>query len=104
MADTEETKVKKQLTAFLDKLSDCWHVPFHNTGFTRKGIPDRLVCYRGRFIAIEVKAPGATASKWQEREILAIRKAGGLAFTLTSVARLPELFARLDTDINYGMD
>lgn len=53
-----ETDVKREIAKYLDSLgSQCWHVPFHNMGYTRNGIPDRLCCYRGRFFAIEAKRP-----------------------------------------------
>ena len=45
----------------------------------RRGVPDVLACFRGRFVAIEVKAPKGRLSVAQEAELEAIREAGGIA-------------------------
>lgn len=46
---------------------------------TRRGIADLLVCYNGRFIAIELKDRTGTASVHQVKFLEGIRNAGGLA-------------------------
>ncbi len=82
---TPETLVKKAIVAYLDTLEECWHVAYHTMGYGKRGVPDRLVCYRGRFIALEIKAPGGKATAWQERAIKEINAAGGLAAVVDSV-------------------
>ncbi len=52
----------------------------------RAGVPDLLACYRGQFIAIEVKRPGQQPTPRQAAELAAIARAGGIALTATSVA------------------
>ena len=54
----------------------------------RPGVPDIIACYRGYFIAIELKAAGGTLRPEQAQEAVAIRKASGrfvLAYTLADV-------------------
>ena len=47
---------------------------------TKTGVPDLLVCYKGKFIALETKAPkGDDTKKLQIRNIDWIREAGGYA-------------------------
>lgn len=48
---------------------------------TSAGVSDLLACYKGRFIAIEVKAPGkrGNLSDAQARFLDAVEKAGGIA-------------------------
>ncbi len=58
------------------------------TGMGRKGTPDLLICYRGKFIAIEVKMPGGKTSKLQEYELAKVRKAGGIAKVIHSMEEL----------------
>lgn len=43
----------------------------------KRGMPDIVVCYQGRFIAIEVKAPRGRQSEFQKEAEAAIKKAGG---------------------------
>lgn len=56
----------------------------------RAGLPDLIGCYRGRFFAIEVKAPGkeGTLTKRQAAELERIRRRGGIAFVGTSSAQV----------------
>lgn len=73
-----ENKVK----AFL-KSQGCWFVKYWGGGqFTKAGIPDLLVCCKGKFIALEIKAANGKPSELQLYNIEAIQKAGGLAMVL----------------------
>ena len=47
----------------------------------RRGIPDILACYKGQFIALEVK-DDAGVTRLQELNIEKIRKAGGKAMVI----------------------
>ncbi len=57
---------------------------------TRAGIPDIIACYRGRFIAIEVKAEGKVASPLQWENFARINKAGGTSYLIDSWERWQE--------------
>jgi len=82
---TPESLVKRDIVAYLDTLEECWHIAFHNMGYGKRGVPDRLICYCGRFVALEIKAPGGKATAWQERAIKEINEAGGMAAVVSSV-------------------
>lgn len=107
---TAESKIKKEIVAYLDSLGpSCWHCPIHNMGYGRRGIPDRLVCYRGRFLALEVKRPpeerrkNPEAEKWQEREMTAINCAFGYAYVVWSVDQVCSIIERIKVDISTGI-
>lgn len=73
-----ENKLKKYL-----KSKGAWLVKYWGGGvYTQAGIPDLLICYKGKFIGIEVKAETGHASELQLRTIDDIKKAGGIAFVL----------------------
>lgn len=63
-------------------------VKTHGDG-KRAGLPDLIGCFRGRFFAIEVKAPGkeGTLTRRQAAELDRIRRRGGIAFVATSAAQ-----------------
>lgn len=42
----------------------------------RRGVPDRLLLYRGRVMFLELKAEGKKPTKLQERELSVLRAAG----------------------------
>lgn len=73
-----ENRVKKFL-----KDEGAWFVKYWGGGhFTKSGIPDLLVCFKGQFIGLELKAPTGKASDLQKNCLKQIDKAGGLAILL----------------------
>lgn len=82
MATTPEKKVKDKVVKILKELGVYYFFPATH-GFGRSGVPDIVCCYKGKFIAFECKAGGNKTTALQDREIEAIRKAGGQAVVIT---------------------
>ena len=61
-------------------------------GYGRAGIPDIICCFGGRFIAIECKAGKGVTTALQDKEIAAIRTAGGMTMVVneTNIQELKE--------------
>lgn len=76
MAATPEKKVKLACTSVLTKYGAYYFFPVTG-GFGKSGVPDIIVCYRGRFLAVECKAGKNKPTALQEREMERIREAGG---------------------------
>ncbi len=88
-----EAALKKEIKAYLTSVGAWFDGSVRSYG--RRGVPDILCCYRGRFLAIEVKRPPEgkttpTADPWQKREIAAIVEAGGRAIVAWSVEHVRE--------------
>lgn len=81
MAATPESKVKAAGKKIFEKYG-AWYVFPAQNGYGRAGIPDALVCYKGRFLAVEFKAGGNKTTPLQDREIVGIHKAGGAAMVV----------------------
>jgi len=92
MAMTPEGKVKKKIKEYLVSVGAWYYMPVSN-GMGRAGCPDILVCYKGHFMAFEVKAPGkiknTTAN--QDREIASINQAEGIAIVVDDVKQVMEV-------------
>lgn len=77
-----EKQFENKIKAYL-KNKGAWYIKYWGGGgFTKAGIPDILCCYKGKFIAIEVKAPNGKASELQLFNLKKIEEAGGKAFLL----------------------
>jgi Holliday junction resolvase len=63
--------------ALLKKQPQTWAIRYHNSGWTRRGIPDIVGCVHGRFFAIEAKTQSGRATKAQHYIASLIRSAGG---------------------------
>lgn len=73
-----ENKVKTYL-----KDNGCWFLKYWGgAAYTKSGIPDILVCCKGRFMAVEVKAPNGKPSDLQIYNLRQIDRAGGLSILL----------------------
>ena len=81
MALTPERKVKQQVVALLKEHGVYHFFPAAN-GLGRAGIPDIIACAWGSFLAIECKAGKGTTTKLQEKELAAIRRAGGTTLVI----------------------
>lgn len=51
----------------------------------RSGVPDLICCYKGKFVAFEVKLPNKKPTKLQYYNIGMIQEAGGQAFVVTNL-------------------
>jgi len=91
MAQTPEGKVKAAVRKLLVEFGIYYFSPSAN-GYGRAGIPDIICCFGGRFIAIECKAGKGTTTALQDRELAAIRTAGGMAVVVneTNIDELKE--------------
>ena len=80
-----ETRLRAQIVKMLNALPQCYVVKYHGSMYGQAGVPDLLICLRGRFIAMEIKAPGGKVTPLQESNITQINNAGGAAYIVRSV-------------------
>jgi pantoate kinase len=81
MAATPEVKVKKQIKKLLDDAGAYYAMPI-GTGYGNSGVPDFLICHKGRFIAVEAKAGTNKPTALQEMHLQRIRARGGIALVI----------------------
>jgi hypothetical protein len=63
-----------------------WYIKLAGSRYQRVGAPDYILCVEGRYLAIELKAPGELMNPAQTREREAIVLAGkGMHWVLTSL-------------------
>lgn len=92
---TPEARTKAAVKKELDKAGVYYFMPPAN-GYGRAGIPDIICCVHGYFLAIECKAGKGTTTALQERELVNIKAAGGMALVVYDT---PEDFRTLGTYI-----
>ncbi len=60
------------------------------------GVPDLLICYKGRFIAFEDKAADGEATPLQKHNLKLIKKAGGIAEEVRSLVKVRAILDLID--------
>ena len=86
------TTIKK----YLATLPETFARKEHGGQYGTAGIPDIIVCHRGRFIALEAKVGKNQPTKLQAVTIEQIRKAGGTAAVVRSVADVKTIISELE--------
>tara|TARA_R100001369_G_scaffold78526_1_gene108223 strand:+ start:300 stop:641 length:342 start_codon:yes stop_codon:yes gene_type:complete len=102
---TPEGTVKASAEKVLKKIKAYYFMP-SSGGYGRKGIPDIVVCYKGRFIGIECKFDAASnpPTKLQQLELAKIKQAGGIAIVFDSNTTQKELTAMLNAEAVSNTD
>lgn len=96
-----ETKLTTEILKSLKKYGGFW-VKIHGSAYQTSGLPDIVGCYRGQFIAIEVKMPGKAedASLRQRHMLKRIRSAGGVPRIVTSTEEALEVVRSADRKLD----
>jgi hypothetical protein len=81
MATTPEGKTKKTISALLKSVPGMYFFMPVPSGYGESTL-DYLGCYRGRFFAVEAKAPGKKPTDRQNMMIERMRRAGGTVFVI----------------------
>jgi hypothetical protein len=91
-----ERDVKAKVRALLKKHG-AWYTTPIQVGYTAAGVPDILVCFKGRFIGIECKYGRNKPTTAQEQQLGAIMRAGGQAMVVND-QNISQLEALLDQE------
>ena len=87
----KEKAITNQILKYLKNQPECFVVKEHGGFYGTAGIPDIIGCYKGKFVAFEVKTEKGKLSKLQEITIEKIRKASGIAFKVTSLEEVKKI-------------
>jgi hypothetical protein len=78
MSMTPEGKVKDKVKRLL-KAMDIYYAMPATGGYGASGVPDFLVCLKGKFIGVECKAGKGKPTALQLKNLAEIEASGGLA-------------------------
>lgn len=84
-----ESEIQSSILKYLRSLKGCWVTKIVTAN--ERGVPDIICCYKGKFIALEVKAKSGELTPIQAVQILKIHVAGGRACIVRSVEDVKEV-------------
>lgn len=87
----KEAQLIQNIRKYLATLPECFYWKEHGGQYGTAGIPDIIVCYKGRFIALEAKVGRNQPTRLQAATIVQIRHAGGIAAVVRSVDEVKEI-------------
>jgi len=95
--------LEKDITAaimrYLKTVPHCFYFKEHGGQYGTAGLPDLILCYRGRFVAFEVKTLSGRPSKLQEITIAKIKAAKGEACIVRSVEEVKQILDTLEVQL-----
>lgn len=96
MATTPEGKIKKKLDTQL-KLRHVWYFNPQAGPFGKAGVPDKILCVKGKLVGIECKAdPTKKPTALQVKTMNEIEAAGGKCFVVCDDATMQEALDYID--------
>lgn len=84
-----ESDFQKKAEKLIESLGG-YPIKVHVSAFQSQGEPDLVCCYKGRFVAFELKVDGNKTSELQDFKIAQIKKAGGIAIAVYSLEEIEE--------------
>ena len=87
----KEKTITNQILKYLKSIPECFAFKEHGGIYGVSGLPDIICCYKGKFMAFEVKTPQGKLSKLQEIAIKRINESGGMAFKVTSLQEVKDI-------------
>ena len=101
---TPESKVKDKIKAMCKARGAYYAMPVMG-GMASNGTPDFLICYKGRFIAVEAKAGKGKATALQLVRLKEIDAAGGIALIVNEngLDMVTEVFNAIDDGLGEAV-
>lgn len=73
-----------------------WWLNFHGGSvYMPRGIPDIIGCFKGRFVALEVKRPDEQPTKIQEKTLELLQAAGAVTGVVHNVDEVKEIIGKV---------
>jgi len=94
-----EAAITAAITRYLKTVPHCFFFKEHGGQYGTAGLPDIICCYRGHFVAFEVKTPTGRPSKLQMVTIAKIKAAKGEAFIVRSVQEVQKILESLEVQL-----
>lgn len=96
MAVKEETTLQENIQKYIESIGGYVNKN-HGSMISEPGIADLTICYKGLYIAMEVKVNDNKPTKAQGIHCRRVLKAGGISIVVWSLEEVKRLFVYIDT-------
>ena len=94
----KESDLIRKITEYLKTVKNLFFWKEHGGMYGTAGIPDLIVCYKGRFIAFECKVGNNKPTVLQAQTIRQIIAAGGYAMVVKTVDEVRQVIAAFEKE------
>jgi len=92
----KESNLTKSIKAYLGMKQGLFFWKEHGSMYGTGGVPDLIVCYKGRFVALECKTMGKKPTVLQQITIKKIKRAGGIAACVWSLEEVKAIIEAIE--------
>ena len=93
-----ESRLQREVVKYLKSVSGLFYFKVHGGTMQQPGIPDILVCYRGRFIGFELKAHNKRPTPLQAHTMARIVSCGGMALVVYNISDVQAVVERVELE------
>ena len=93
----KEQDLINKIKIYLDSIPTLFYWKEHGGQFGTAGIPDIIICYKGKFIAFECKQPGRKPTILQAITLRKIMNAKGIGVIITDLDQAKQVIESLRT-------
>lgn len=94
----KESDLIRKIGEYLKTVPNLFYWKEHGGMYGTAGIPDMIVCYKGRFIAFECKVGKNKPTVLQAMTVKQIIKAGGYAVVVRTVEEVKEIITAFEKE------
>ena len=94
-----EKDITNKILKYLKTLDKCYCFKEHGGSYGSTGIPDIICCYKGRFLAFEVKTAKGRTTALQEVNIRKINEADGIAVVVRSLDDVKNVMKEMEEQL-----
>lgn len=94
----KEKNLIRKIMEYLKTVDNCFYWKEHGGYYGTAGVPDIIACYKGRFIAFEVKVGNNKTTALQAVTLRRILKAGGYALVVRSVEEVMQVIRAFEKE------
>ena len=94
----KESDLIRKISEYLKTVQSLFFWKEHGGMYGTAGIPDIIVCYRGRFIALECKVGKNNPTVLQAQTIRQIIAAGGYAMVVRTLEEVRQVIAAFEKE------
>lgn len=91
-----EKYITAKIMKYLKSLDRCYCFKEHGGSYGSSGIPDIICCYKGQFVAFEVKTAKGKTTPLQDINIRNIKRAGGTAIVVRSLDEVKSVLNEME--------
>jgi hypothetical protein len=96
MPKKREQLLVDEIKRHLGGIRDLYFFKQHGGIYGTAGVPDLIICYKGKFAALECKASGRKPTVLQQIAIRQINAAGGIAAVVYSLEDAKEVIRKIE--------